>query len=141
MDDLLLRGTLSLAYLGDSVYELYVRHMLISAHDYTNNALHSAALKYVSAKGQAAAVKAILPGLDESEAEIYRRGRNSHPKTVSKHNDPGEYSAATGLEALFGWLYLSGKEERTKELLELCVKAIDNAGELTKKENIKADEI
>ena len=60
----------------------------------------------------AKAALAVLPFLREEEAAVFRRGRNAHPRSVARHNDPGEYALATGLEALFGWLYLGGEEEQ-----------------------------
>jgi len=119
------KGSLELAYLGDAVYELRVRRMLTARNHSKAGLLHKEALQYVSAHGQATAARAVEDLLDEEEGSVFRRGRNAHPKSVSKHNDPGEYALATGLEALFGYLEMAGREDRIETLFALCVKAIE----------------
>ena len=84
--------------------------------------LHNKAVSFVSAKAQAAAADRILPELDEEEAAIFKRGRNTHTNSPPKGSTHEEYHAATGIEALFGHLYLSGKTDRLNELFELIVK-------------------
>lgn len=116
--DLLGLSSLALAYVGDGVYELMVRSWLCLHGKATNRDLHKAALHYVSASAQAAAVGKILSFLSEAEQDVFRRGRNSSPHTVSKAASREEYQAATALEALFGWLWLKGETERLNELFE-----------------------
>jgi len=121
------KGSLELAYLGDAVYELRVRRMLTARGHSKAGLLHKDALRYVSAHGQSTAAAALEPVLDEEELAVFHRGRNAHPKSVSRHNDPGEYSLATGLEALFGYLEMAGRQDRIDTLFSQCVKAIDEA--------------
>lgn len=109
-------SNLGLAYIGDGVYELMVRSYLCLHGKATNKGLHKAAVKYVAAPAQAAAVKAIAPLLSEEEQDVLRRGRNASPHTIPQHASREEYAAATALEALFGWLYLNGKVARLNEL-------------------------
>ena len=106
---------LTLAYLGDGVYELLVREMLVKKGNMPNGRLHAEATHYVSAKGQSEGFLKIEPFLTEDELHIFRRGRNAD-STPNKNNDIEEYKRATGLEALFGYLYLSENTERIKEL-------------------------
>ena len=117
-------GSLELAYLGDAVYELEVRSYLVSGGKGSTGEINRRALAFVTASAQAKAARAVIPLFREEEAAVFRRGRNAHPKTVAKHNDPGEYSLATGLEAVFGWLYLGGEKERIRELFGLCLSAL-----------------
>jgi len=108
-----------LAHVGDAVYELMIRTWLCKSGTSKAKNLHSKAVEYVSAKAQAAAAGKLLPALDEKEAAVYMRGRNTHINTVPKSSTYEEYHAATGVEALFGFLYLSGKISRLNELFEL----------------------
>lgn len=112
---------LVLAYVGDTVYDLYVRTRLILKSDATAHGLHVQAARLVCAKAQAAALYAMLDELTEDELAIYKRGRNSHLGTVPKHAAIQDYRAATGLEALLGYLYLSGQDERLTELMALAL--------------------
>lgn len=116
-------SNLGLAYVGDGVYELMVRSYLCLHGKATNKGLHKAAVKYVAAPAQAAAVKAILPRLTEEEQDVFRRGRNASPHTIPQHASREEYAAATALEALFGWLYLNGKVDRLNELFAVIMEA------------------
>ena len=109
-------SSLALAHLGDGVYELMVRTWLCLKGKATNKGLHRAAVTYVSAPAQAKRVKKILPVLTDEEQDVYRRARNSHTAAIPKGASVGEYHAATGLEALFGWLYLQGRTGRLNEL-------------------------
>ncbi len=109
-------SNLGLAYLGDGVYELAVRSYLCLSGKSTNKGLHKAAVGYVSAPAQAAAVKTILPCLTEAEQEIFRRGRNASPHSIPPHAKREDYAAATALETLFGWLWLRGEIGRVNEL-------------------------
>lgn len=102
-----------LAYLGDAVYEIEVRTYLVRNHVKTPSI---AALQYVRATAQSAAMEKILPCLTETENDIYRRGRNCIHNATPKSCTPSEYRRATGLEALFGYLWLMGDTERIREL-------------------------
>ena len=112
---------LTLAYLGDTVYDLYVRTLLAETLRLPMRALHLEAAKLVCAAGQAAAYRRIADALSESEQAAFRRGRNAHSGTVPKHADVRDYRVATGLEALLGHLYLLGKDDRIGELMRLAV--------------------
>ncbi len=112
---------LSLAYVGDTVYDLFVRTMLLETTTLTVHGLHQRAAKLVCARAQAAAFRAIEPLLNESELAVFRRGRNSHIGTVPKSASIMDYRTATGLEALIGFLYLSGENERLNEIMRLIL--------------------
>lgn len=107
---------LGLAHVGDAVYELLIRGMLAARGPAAVNDLHRMTVSYVRAEAQARAAEKLLPLLTEEETAIYRRGRNSHVRGIPQHANPGEYHSATGLEALFGWLYLQGLTDRIREL-------------------------
>ncbi len=113
------RSILSLAFVGDGVLELLVRARLVAQSHSTPGALHRAAVELVSARAQARLLDALLPTLSEEEGNIVRRGRNASKATVSKNASAQEYRASTGLEALFGWLYLQNREQRIHELFQL----------------------
>jgi len=98
-----------------------VRTWLYSEGTSTARHLHDRSVAFVSAKAQAAAADLILPVLDNEEAAIYKRGRNTHVNTVPKGSSYEDYHAATGIEALFGYLYLSGKTDRLNELFEMII--------------------
>lgn len=112
---------LVLAYIGDAVYELYIRSMLVSKANMQVNKLHKEATGYVKAKAQAELIRKLMDKLSEEEISIYKRGRNAHSYTSAKNADIVDYRCATGFEALIGYLYINGNEERIAELLE-CVK-------------------
>lgn len=109
---------LALAFLGDSVYEQLVREKLTLFANMPANKLHNLAVKYVCCEFQSNAVDVILPILSEDEQDIMRRGRNSSGITAPKHSDVATYRRATGLETLFGYLDLLGRQERIQELFE-----------------------
>jgi ribonuclease-3 family protein len=102
---------LTLAFVGDGVFELMVREKLACEANRPNGELHKLAVKIVCAEAQAAAMETLLPLLTEDEAAAYRRGRNAHTPRTGE-----DYHRATGLEALFGYLYLTGQIERVREL-------------------------
>lgn len=106
---------LTLAYLGDAVYELMVREKLVLRANESNGKLHFEALQYVSAKGQCAFFHKIEEHLTAEEVAVYKRGRNSDA-VPGKNNSVAEYKMSTGVEALFGYLYLSGQAERLEYL-------------------------
>ena len=107
---------LALAHVGDAVYELLVRSMLCREKNAAVMKLHRLTVEKVRAEAQAEAVKKILPLLTEEELAVYKRGRNTKVNSAPHHADIAQYHAATGLEALFGWLYLQGKTERIEAL-------------------------
>ena len=109
------------AYMGDAVYEKYIREYVIRQGLCKNGLLHKKSIKYVSAKGQSQILKEIEDFLTDEEKDIVRRGRNSNPHSTAKNADIVEYKYATGFEALIGWLYLNEKEERLEEILKKCV--------------------
>lgn len=118
---------LTLAFIGDSVYELFVRTKILAKGNRPANALHNLAVGYVKAKAQSTAILAIRERLTNEELEIYKRGRNTNIHTVPKNADMNDYRQATGLEALIGYLYVTGQNERLNEVLELAFSAIDEA--------------
>ena len=107
---------LALAHVGDAVYELLVRSMLCSAKNAPVMQLHRLTVKKVCAEAQASAAEKLLPRLTEEELAVYKRGRNTKVNSAPHHAGIAQYHAATGLEALFGWLYLQGKTARIGEL-------------------------
>ena len=109
-------SALGLAHCGDAVFELLVRSFLCSTGKATTRDLHRLTVSYVNAPAQAARVERMLPLLTEDELAFYRRGRNAHVHAVPKNATHEQYSKATGLECLFGALYLAGKRDRINEL-------------------------
>ena len=119
---------LNLAYVGDTVYDLYVRAYLIHTHPETVHNLHLLSARMVCAQGQARAFFALEPLLTEEELAIYRRGRNAHSGTVPKNANVMDYRVATGLETLLGHLWVLGREERVDELMAVAVQVNEEAG-------------
>ena len=115
-------SSLDLAYLGDAVMELLVREHLIRSGITGTWALNHAALSFVKATAQSAALENILPALTEEEERVYKRARNSHTAAPPKSASVCEYRRATGLEALFAWLWLLDEKERARELFEMAFK-------------------
>ncbi len=109
---------LTLAHIGDSVYELMVRSKLCCGPPLTNRAMHQETLKYVNASSQFEAYLKIQDMLTPEEEAIFMRGRNAHVNTLPKNADPAKYHGATGLESVFGYLWLSGNKSRLNELFE-----------------------
>ena len=109
---------LSLAFVGDAVFTLYAREKVASLTDTSAGQLHIQATKIVCAKAQALLAEKMLPLLTEEEVGVFRRAKNSKHMTAAKNANPEEYANATGVEAVIGYLYLSGKNDRIKELLE-----------------------
>lgn len=114
---------LGLAHMGDAVFELLVRTHLCQSGLARSGNLHRATVAHVSAPAQAAFVDAVAPHLTPEEQAVYRRGRNAHVHGVPKNATHGQYAKATGLETLFGSLYLSGQLERINELFALGMEA------------------
>lgn len=112
---------LQMAYVGDTVHDLYVRSMLLS-RGMAVGKMHRQAVRMVSAGAQARMLERIEPELTQEEADIARRGRNSQAKHAApRHADPADYAHATALEALWGYLYLSGQMQRLDELMKLAL--------------------
>ena len=112
---------LQMAYLGDTLHDLYVRSMLVS-RKMSVGSMHKQAVRMVSAAAQAAMLTAIENELTEQEADVTRRGRNAQAKHAApKHADPADYAHATGLEALWGYLYVTNQTQRLDELITLAI--------------------
>lgn len=114
-----LPGSLELAYLGDALYDLYVREHLI-ARGGRVRAMHREAISLVCAHAQSQALARLADALTEDERDVVRRARNTR-QTPPKNADPGEYHHATALEALIGWLYVTGQRERMNAVLEMAL--------------------
>ncbi|WP_314063565.1 ribonuclease III domain-containing protein [uncultured Abiotrophia sp.] len=121
----------ALAYIGDAIYEVYVRQHVIASGLTQPNRLHRAATRYVEAKGQAYAMQCLRDQeiLNEEELTIYKRGRNHKANTKAKNASIGDYRQATGFEALLGWLHLSGQSQRLEELIAQSLALIDQRGQ------------
>ena len=109
-------SALGLAHLGDGVYEVMVRSWLVLHGRAKAKDLHRATVRYVAAPAQAERFEKIRTLLSEEEADVFRRGRNTDPHSVPRAASRAQYQTATGLEALFGWLYLQGRTERLNQL-------------------------
>ena len=116
---------LNLAFIGDCVYEMLVRESLVLNANRPVNDLHRESVKYVSAKAQTLAYNKIKDMLTEQEIAVYKRGRNAKVGHNPKSASQGEYHIATGIEALFGYLYLTEQIERIKELFNIITKDSD----------------
>ena len=114
-------SALGLAHCGDAVFELLVRTWLCTLGGSKVKNLHRETVSYVSAPAQAARMDRMLPLLTEEEQEFYRRGRNAHVRMIPKNATHEQYSKATGLECLFGSLFLLGRQERVNELFVLTM--------------------
>lgn len=121
-------NTTALAFMGDAVYEVYVRKHVMETGQTNADRLHQMAVPYVRAKGQAQAVKTMLTGfLSEEESALVRRARNRRTISKPKNADIIDYKMATAFEALIGFLYLSGEESRLEEVMAETVRIIENA--------------
>lgn len=109
------------AYIGDSVYELFIRMNLVSKTNLDPHRLHIETIKYVKAKAQAVTLQKIYENLTEEEKQIVRRGRNAEAHHLPKNAELAEYKYATAFEALIGYLYLTKQDERLKEILEISI--------------------
>ena len=116
---------LVLAYIGDAVFEIFVRERLVRRANMPVNRLHRAASAIVKAETQSRMAEALAPLLTEKEKNIYRRGRNAKSHTAAKNASVTDYRRATGFEALLGYLYLSGQQERLQELMKAAVDSED----------------
>lgn len=120
-------NTTSLAYLGDAVYEVIVREMILAKYPQDAGKAHHSAVHYVSAGGQAKAVKVMMAEgfLTEDEEHLLKRARNHRSMSRPQHADPKDYKLATGFEALLGYLHLAGEVERVAEIAEEAFRIID----------------
>ena len=118
---------LGLAHVGDAVYELLYRSKLCTDGHTAVAEMHRMTVAFVRAEAQAEAAAKLLPVLTTEEASVYKRGRNAKVNSVPHNADIGQYHAATGPEALFGWLYLLGRTERINELFNIITGGTDNA--------------
>ena len=116
---------LVLAYIGDAIYEVYVRSRIVCEHsDMPPNKLHIESIKHVKAHAQSNSMIAIEPLLTEEEEAVYRRGRNAKSPTMAKNATMADYRKATGFEALVGYLYIQDKFERIVELVKAGVNGL-----------------
>ena len=111
---------LTWAYVGDCIYELYIRTDLVNKTKLKPHKLHIETIKYVKAKAQADILKRIEENLTEKELEIVRRGRNAENHHLPKNSDPADYMYSTAFEGLIGYLYLTKQDERLKEIFKMC---------------------
>ena len=112
---------LALAYLGDTIFDLYVRSILVMTRSMNPKAMHVTASGIVNAASQARIVKIMLPVLTEKEMAVYKIARNQRPQTLPKNMSPVDYKLATGLEALLGYLFVTEQDERLMELLQMSI--------------------
>jgi len=119
--DVMTLNPLVLAYIGDAVYEAYIRTMLVINVRTNVNMLHKMSIKYVKAKAQSDIVHRISDKLTQDEQDVVRRGRNAKSATVPKHAEVTDYRYSTGFEALIGYLYLVNNLERLMEILRISV--------------------
>lgn len=125
MENPLLLPPLTLAYLGDSIYEAFVRERMLDRGIVKVNDLHKASMKYVRATAQAQILTALAPILTEQEQDVVRRGRNAKSHAAPKSAEAADYSASTGFEALIGYLHLSGRADRLSEVLAAATQAVE----------------
>lgn len=119
---------LVLAYIGDAVYEAYIRTMLVVNKKTNVNMLHKMSVRYVKAKSQSDIVKRIMDKLTADEQDVFRRGRNAKSATVPKHAEVTDYRYSTGYEALIGFLYLTKQTDRLMDIFRMSVEnAVDKA--------------
>lgn len=121
-----LLNSLALAYIGDSIYEVYVRHHLLAAGSIRPNQLHNQAKRYVSAKAQASILHHLnsLAFFSEAELAVIRRGRNAKSGTIPKNTDVQTYRYSTAFEALLGHLYLEKEHQRLEEIIQASIEFI-----------------
>lgn len=110
-----------LAYIGDSVFELYTRLSVIRESEEKMKGIHQRTIAIVNAGAQAAAARQVIPLLTEEETLIFKRGRNANTGTMAKNANAADYRVATGMEALIGYLFLAGRDERLLEILRMLI--------------------
>ena len=118
---------LTLAYIGDGIYEVIVRTVIVDEANRQVNKIHKSASNLVKAETQAKMIHYIMDDLSEEEVKIYKRGRNAKAVTRAKNASMSDYRTATGFEALMGWLYLTGQSERMMELIKKCIACVEKA--------------
>ena len=116
---------LTLAYIGDAIYDLLVRSFVVCKGNTSNNKLHKKTTRYVSAKAQAEIIKAIKEDLTQEEVAVYKRGKNAKPSSTAKNASLSEYLKATGFEALLGYLYLTGQKDRIVYIVKKGIEVVD----------------
>lgn len=116
---------LTLAYIGDAVYDLIIRSVIVKRANKPPDKLHKTVIRYVNAKTQAKMIEVLEPELNEEESAVYHRGRNAKSYTKAKNASIVEYRKATGLEALFGYLYLNNDMDRLLSLVCLAFDKMD----------------
>lgn len=119
---------LTLAYIGDCVFELLVRERLVCIANRSVNELHKLSVAQVRADAQAAAVRRIMPMLTEAEEAVFKRGRNAKSGHTPKNQTEGDYHYATGFEALFGYWYINGEISRIREIFAVISNEENNEG-------------
>lgn len=119
--DLKTLSPLTLAFVGDCIYDLILRTVIVERHNASPNQLHREKSRLAKAPAQAEMAEELQEHLTQEELAVYRRGRNAKSHTTAKNASVLDYRKATGLEALYGWLYLSGQEERLLQLLRLSL--------------------
>ena len=119
--DVNMLSPLTWAYVGDAIYELYIRTNLVNNTKLKPHKLHIESIKYVKAKAQADILKRIEESLTEAEKDIVRRARNAENHHLPKNADPADYMYSTAFEGLIGFLYLTKQDERLKEILKMCM--------------------
>ena len=119
--DVNMLSPLTWAYVGDAIYELYVRTNLVNNSKLKPHKLHIESIKYVKAKAQADILKRIENSLTDAEKDIVRRARNAENHHLPKNADPADYMYSTAFEGLIGFLYLTKQDERLKEILKMCM--------------------
>ena len=120
LEEINMLSPLTWAYVGDCIYELYIRTDLVNRTKLKPHKLHIETIKYVKAKAQADILKRIEKNLTEKELEIVRRGRNAENHHLPKNADPADYMYSTAFEGLIGYLYLTKQDERLKEIFKMC---------------------
>ena len=121
IDEVKMMSPLVWAYVGDCVYELFIRTYLINTTKLKPHKLHIEAIKYVKAGAQAEILKKITDKLTEKEKDIVRRGRNTQNHHLPKNSNVQDYMYATAFESLIGYLYLTKQDERLEEILKMCI--------------------
>ena len=116
---------LTLAYIGDAIYDLVIRSIVVERANRSTNSLHKTVIRYVNAKTQALMISALEEDLSEEEKAVYHRGRNAKSYTSAKNASIAEYRKATGLEALFGYLYLQNRMDRLLTLVKTAFEKMD----------------
>ena len=127
---------LTLAYIGDAIYELVIRTILVEKGNMQVNKLNNRASRLVKASAQSAMIEKLTPFLTEAEVAVYKKGRNGKPNTKAKNASMADYKRATGFEALMGYLYLTEQWDRMLELIRICLEEGDTDGrEIPGKQN------